>query len=116
MLMIYADILNWLEEIAPLIRRIGRHDRNLAQQLQRASVAVALNTGEGAYGRGKRRVAAYGIAAQEMGESVTALDVAERLGYIAPLSPALRGLSRKILGTLVRLAFPRVRARVPAGA
>lgn len=107
MLNIYPDILNWLEQVAPLIRRIRQHDRNLADQLQRASVAVALNLGEGAYGRGKRRIAAYGIAAQEMGESVVALEVAERFSYIEPLSPPLRALSRKIVGTLVRLAFPR---------
>jgi len=59
------------------------------------------------YGRGRPRVAAYGIAAQEMGESVMALDVAERHHYIEPLAPPLRELSRKVLGTLVKLAFPR---------
>ena len=90
MLRIYSDVLDWLELIAPLIRQIARHDSNLATQLRRACTSVALNLGEGAYGRGRRRVAAYGISAQEMGESLTALDVAERLRYIEPIAPPLR--------------------------
>ena len=106
MLRIYSDILDWVEAITPLIRQISRHDPNLASQLERASASVALNVGEGMYGRGRRRVAAYGIAAQEMGESVTALEVAHRRRYIEPLAPWLCELSRKILGTLVKLAFP----------
>ena len=106
MLRIYNDILDWVEAITPLIRQIARHDPNLASQLERASTSVALNTGEGMFGRGKRRVASYGVAAQEMGESVTALEVARRRRYIEPLAPWLHELSRKILGTLVKLAFP----------
>jgi len=107
MLRIYSDVLDWVEAVTPLIRQISQHNPNLADQLDRASTSVALNCGEGMYGRGRRRVAAYGIAAQEMGESVTALEVAERRRYIEPLTPALRELSRKVLGTLVKLAFPR---------
>jgi four helix bundle protein len=103
----YSDILDSVEAITPLIRQISQHNPNLADQLDRASTSVALNCGEGMYGRGRRRVAAYGIAAQEMGESVTALEVAERCRYVEPLTPALRELSRKVLGTLVKLAFPR---------
>jgi four helix bundle protein len=107
MLRIYQDILDWVEAITPLIRQIAQHNPSLADQLDRACTAVALNCGEGMYGRGRRRVAAYGIAAQEMGESVTALEVAERRRYIDPLTPSVRELSRKVLGTLVKLAFPR---------
>ena len=107
MLRIYSDILDWVEAVTPLIRQISQHNANLADQLDRASTSVALNCSEGMYGRGRRRVAAYGIAAQEMGESVTALEIAERRRYIEPLAPALRELSRKVLGTLVKLAFPR---------
>jgi len=107
MLRIYADVLDWVEAVTPLIRQIAQHNSNLADQLDRASVSVALNCSEGMFGRGRRRVAAYGIAAQEMGESVTALEVAERRRYIEPLAPPLRELSRKVLGTLVKLAFPR---------
>ena len=44
MLRIYADILDWIEAITPLIRQIARHDPNLASQLERASTSVALNT------------------------------------------------------------------------
>ena len=107
MLHIHDDILDWVEAVTPLIRQISQHNRNLAEQLDRASVSVALNCSEGMYGRGRRRVAAYGIAAQEMGECVAALEVAERRRYIEPLTPALRALTRKVLGTLVKLAFPR---------
>ena len=42
-----------------------------------------------------------------MRESYAALEVAMRLGYVAPLPAELEGRIAQILGTLVRLSFPR---------
>ena len=60
----------------------------------------------GRYPRGGSRTAAYGVALREMRESFAALGIAVRLHCIAPLEPGLVEQCRKIIGTLVRLAFP----------
>ena len=107
MLKLYPVILDFVSDVAPLIARISRRDPDLARQLRRSSAAVALNTAEGMYAQGRSRSHCYGIALREMRESYAALEVAVRLGYLAPLSPALEARVRRILGTLVRLSFPR---------
>ena len=44
-----------------------------------------------------------------MRESFAALEIAVRLHYIAPLEPELVAQCQRIIGTLVRLAFPTSR-------
>lgn len=107
MLRIYAVILTFVSEVAPLIERIARHDPDLAKQLRRASVSVALNTSEGMYARGRARTHCYNIALREMRESYAALEVSVRLQYLPPLPAELEERIAHILGTLVRLSFPR---------
>ena len=110
MLRIYPVILLFVEEVAPYVGRIARRDPDLARQLRRASAAVVLNTAEGMYARGRQRTASYNIALREMRESYAALEVSVRLRYIAPLPEAFEQRVAHILGTLVRLSFPRQRA------
>jgi len=110
MLRIYPVILSFVEEVAPLFARIGRHDPDLARQLRRSSVAVVLNAAEGMYARGRLRTHSYNLALREMRESYAALEVSVRLRYIAPLEPGLEQRVAHILGTLVRLSFPQQRA------
>ena len=107
MLRIYPVILSFVEEVAPFIGRIARCDPDLARQLRRASAAVVLNTAEGMYARGRSRQVCYNIALREMRESYAALEVSVRLGYVAPLPAELERRVAHILGTLVRLSFPR---------
>ena len=110
MLEIYQVILSFVEEVAPYIGKIAHHDPDLARQLRRASTSVVLNVAEGMYARGRSRVHCYNIALREMRESYAALEVSVRLRYIAPLSPELESRISRIIGTLVRLSFPRQRA------
>jgi four helix bundle protein len=110
MLRIYSVILSFVEDVAPLIGRIARSDPDLARQLRRASAAVVLNTAEGMYARGRSRQACYNVALREMRESYAALELSMRLGYVAPLRPDLERRISQILGTLVRLSFPRATA------
>jgi four helix bundle protein len=107
MLRVYPVILSFVEDIAPLMGRIARSDPDLARQLRRASAAVVLNTAEGMYARGRSRQGCYNVALREMRESYAALELSIRLGYIAPLRPGLERRISQILGTLVRLSFPR---------
>jgi four helix bundle protein len=106
MLRIYGVILDFLERLVKINAQIARHDRDLARQLKRSSASVALNTAEGMYAKAGNRTAAYGVALREMRESFAALEIAVRLRYIAPLEPALVAECNRIIGTLVRLAFP----------
>jgi four helix bundle protein len=110
MLHIYPVILAFVTDVHPFIERIGRHDPDLAKQLRRASASVVLNTAEGMYARGRQRTASYNIALREMRESYAALEVSVRLRYIAPLPEAFEDRIERIIGTLVRLSFPRQRA------
>jgi four helix bundle protein len=110
MLHIYPVILAFVEDVHPLVQRIGRNDPDLAKQLRRASASVALNTAEGMYARGKQRTASYNVALREMRESYAALEVSVRLRYIAPLPEAFEDRIGRIIGTLVRLSFPRLGA------
>jgi four helix bundle protein len=107
MLRIYPIVFDWLEELAPLISRIARYDADLAKQLRRSSTSVVLNMAEGMMARGGHRTNAYGTSLREMRESYAALEVAQRFGYVKPLSTEFQGRCRQILGTLVRLVFPR---------
>ena len=107
MLRIYPIILAFVEEVAPFIGRVARRDPDLARQLRRASAAVVLNTAEGMYARARCKQASYNVALREMRESYAALEVAVRLGYVAPLPAELERHIEHILGTLVRLSFPR---------
>src|SRR5687767_10145420 len=106
MLRIYPVVLDWLKALRPLIDQIARHDRELAKQLRSSSSSVVLNLGEGMHSRGGHRTNAYGVALREMGESYSALQAAQIHGYIGALEPALEAQSRRILGTLVKLALP----------
>jgi four helix bundle protein len=106
MLRIYPVMLQWLEQVAPLIAQIARFDSDLAKQLRRSSASVILNTGEGMHSRGGHRTNAYGVALREMGESCSALQAAQLLGYIKAFEPGFDDQCRRILGTLVRLALP----------
>jgi four helix bundle protein len=107
MLRIYPIILTYVEEVAPFVGRIARRDPDLARQLRRASAAVVLNTAEGMYARGRSKQLCYNVALREMRESYAALEVSVRLGYVAPLPEELERRVAHILGTLVRLSFPR---------
>jgi len=107
---IYPVILSFVEEVAPIIGRISRSDPDLARQLRRSSASVVLNVADGMYARGRSRTHSYNVALREMRESYAALEVSVRLRYIAPLSPELERRVAHILGTLVRLSFPRQRA------
>ncbi len=106
MLRIYPVILDWLDALRPTIESIRKSDQNLAYQLQRSSVSVALNTAEGMSNNGRRKLAAYRIALGEMRESMAAIDIATRLKYIKALSDDANDRQQKIIATLVNLAVP----------
>lgn len=104
MLLIYQTTLDWIAELASVVTVIGRCDRNLADQLRRSSTAVVLNLAEGMGATGQVKTNCYRIALREMRESVAAIDVATRLGYVSAFDPKSIDRQCKIIGTLVSLA------------
>ena len=92
----------------PLVERIERRDRPLADQARRAIQSVLLNVREGNRRVGRDRPHGFRIAAGSADELVGALDVAEVMGYLAAadIAPPL-ALADRVLAMLYRLANPR---------
>jgi four helix bundle protein len=92
--------------VRPLIPRIRRHDRSLADQLVRAASSVALNIAEADYSDPGNRKARFFTAAGSANETRAALRVAVGWGYFraeeAALAEALLGRILAILWKLTR--------------
>jgi four helix bundle protein len=103
MLRIYPVILEVLKQLQPVLRRIELRDRDLARQLRRCSVSIALNVAEGMYSRGGNRNARYHTALGSAQETLACLEAAEACSYVAAVDDALVQQLRRVVGTLVKL-------------
>jgi four helix bundle protein len=65
-----------------IARKVSRHDRELANQLRRASSSVALNGGEGLWAKSGKRTSRLEDAINSARETVMALRVARACGYV----------------------------------
>jgi four helix bundle protein len=90
MLRIYPVILEVLRQLRPVLRRLELRDKDLARQLRRCSVSVALNVAEGMYSRGGNRSARYHSALGSARETLACLEAAEACGYVAAADATLR--------------------------
>jgi four helix bundle protein len=70
------------EVLAPVVARIRRDDRDLADQLRRSLSSVALHVAEGNRSQGGHRIARFCTAAGSNAESRAALRVAVAWGYV----------------------------------
>jgi four helix bundle protein len=73
-----------IEILAPVVARIERRDRGLAEQLRSALSSVSLNVAEGNRSQGGHRIARFSTAAGSNAESRAALRVAVAWGYVEP--------------------------------
>jgi len=80
-LIVHQKALQMIQQIKPLIDRIARHDRALADQLRRSASSVPLNIGEAAYSRGAHQGARFDDAAGSASETRSAL-MAAAWGYV----------------------------------
>jgi four helix bundle protein len=81
-LIVYDLALTMLRRIKPLIDIVARHDRNLADQMQRSAQSSFLNIAEGQSARGRNEVAKLTVALCETREARAALAVAMAWGYL----------------------------------
>jgi four helix bundle protein len=93
-----------IEALRPLVARIRRCDRSLADQLTRAASSVALNIAEAdGLESGNRRLR-FLTAAGSANESLAALRVAVAWGYLAAGdAEAAAGLLRRVVAMLWKL-------------
>ena len=93
-----------VEALRPLVPRIRRHDRSLADQLVRAASSVALNIAEGEHSDPGNRKARFYSAAGSANETLAALRVAVAWGYFAaPEAEVAAGMLRRVIGMLWKL-------------
>ena len=75
-LRIESVIVRLLSRIAPLVTQLKKRNRNLADQLDRASSSILLNTSEGAYSQKGHQKARYFTALGSAGETRSCLHLA----------------------------------------
>jgi len=104
-LQVAAISLEMIAALRPLVLRIRRHDRSLADQLMRAASSVALNIGEAEYSDPGNKRARFFTAAGSANESLAALRVAVAWGYFAQgEAEVAEALLRRVRAILWRLA------------
>ena len=81
-LIVYDLALQMLEHIKPIIDQVRRHDRNLADHMQRSAQQSFPNLAEGQSARGRNEVARFTVALCETRETRAAVAVAVAWGYV----------------------------------
>jgi len=81
-----------IEALRPIIPRIKRHDRSLADQLARAASSISLNIAESNYSDPGNRKARLFTAAGSANETRAALRVAVAWGYVVLSTPRSRAI------------------------
>src|SRR5688500_45327 len=91
--------------VRPVVARVRRHDRSLADQLVRAASSVALNIAEADASDAGNQRARFSTAAGSASEVRAALRVAVAWGYVAPSgAEAGAALLNRIVPMLWKLA------------
>ena len=105
MLRIYETMLDVLRMLRPVIAQIEKHDRDLGNQLRRASSSVPLNIAEASGSSGGTRSVRYRTALWSAREVGACLDVALALGYVQAVDATLESrldAVRAVLAKVVR--------------
>jgi four helix bundle protein len=105
MLRIYEKMLDVLRMLRPVIAQIEKHDKDLGNQLRRASSSVALNMAEASGSAGGIRNARYRTALGSAREVGACIDVALAPGYVDGIEerlPAQLGEVQAVLRKVVQ--------------
>ncbi len=107
MLRIYPVCLELVRDVSEVARRIGEFDRDMARQLRRSMVSVALNLAEGDGQAGGHRRQRYLAALGSARESLANLECAAAIGFVPAIDDVMRNKFKHIIGTLVRCGAVR---------
>ena len=107
-LRIIDDIIAMVGRVHELARVVGRHDRDLANQMKRSSSSVGLNAGEGVQGRDGNRTVRLESAMCSGRETIIALRIAAAAKYLDVDVVAVEAdVIDRIVATLYKLAYRR---------
>ena len=105
MLKAYPLMLEVLRLLRPVLAQIEKHDRDLGNQLRRASASVSLNIAEGSGSSGGTRMTRYRTALGSARETGACLDVAMALGYVERVEPELLGKLDQVRAIMARIVM-----------
>ena len=78
------SLVEMVRVVHALAGKVARHDRDLAQQMKRASTSAALNGSEGLYAKAGKRRSRLEDAVNSSRETLMALRIAGACGYLQP--------------------------------
>src|SRR5450755_2072500 len=102
MLRVYEKMLDALRMLRPVIAQIEKHDRDLGNQLRRASSSVPLNVAEGSGSAGGTRNLRYRTALGSAREVRACLDVGLAFGYVEAVDETLSARLNQVQAVLAR--------------
>ena len=105
-LRIESVIVSVLARIAPIVIQLKRRNRNLADQLDRASSSILLNTAEGAYSHKGNQRARYHTALGSAAETRACLQLATVQHRVA-IDPLLHDQIDHVIAVLWKLSRTR---------
>ncbi len=103
MLKAYPLMLSVLRRLRLVLVQIEKHDRDLGNQLRRASASVLLNVAEGSGSSGGTRNARYRTALGSARETGACVDAAVALGYVERVESELLGELDQVRAILARV-------------
>ena len=106
MLDAYPVTLQIIRSLSGLVDELARHDRDLADQIKRASNSVLLNLNEGRKNRGGNQTRFFAYASGSNSEVRAALDAAAAWGWI-DIPADVAALLDRNAAMLWRLSHPR---------
>ena len=105
MFKVYERSIELVRGLRPVVEKLARKDRDLANQIRRAGSSIALNIAEGNRRSGKSKTYHFRVAAGSAAEVEAGLEVAVAWGHLEPPEPELELLDQ-IRAMLWRLTHP----------
>jgi len=105
---ILDSMVEMVRVVHAVAAKVARHDRDLAQQMRRASTSAGLNASEGLYAKAGKRRSRLEDAVNSARETLMALRLAQACGYLAAqeAAPALQDVE-SVIRVLWTLAYRR---------
>ena len=105
---ILDSLVEMVRLVHKLAEKVARHDRDMAQQMRRASTSSALNASEGLYAKAGKRRSRLEDAVNSARETMMALKLAEACEYLpaGEVAAAVQGVD-EVIAMLWTLAYRR---------